>query len=103
MQATRDYIKYLKRGYSRVTQLTNFEIRNGRMSTEEAQKWIDEYEGRKPQSLQIFLDYMGITEDEFNSLVAKSVVPPFEPDFNNIPVGEKPHDIDEWYKEKNKR
>ena len=35
MQGTRDYIKYLKRGYSRVTQLTNFEIRNERMSIEE--------------------------------------------------------------------
>jgi len=103
LQATRDYIKYLKRGYSRVTQLTNFEIRNHRMTTEEAQRWIDAYEGRKPQSLQVFLEYMGLTEEEFNQTIAKFVVAPFEPDFNNIPLGEKVHDMDEWYREKNTR
>lgn len=103
MQATRDYIKYLKRGYSRVTQLTNFEIRNGRMSTVEAQEWINKYEGRKPQSLQVFLDYMGLTEKEFNEHIAKFVVAPFEPDFDNIPLGKAAHDMGEWYKEKNEK
>lgn len=101
MQGTRDYIKYLKRGYSRVTQLTNFEIRNNRMSTGEAQEWIDNFEGRKPQSLKIFLEYMGITEEEFNEIVSKFVVPPFKPDFDTIQEGVKPHDMDEWYRENN--
>jgi N-acetyl sugar amidotransferase len=101
MQGTRDYIKYLKRGYSRVTQLTNFEIRNNRMSTLEAQEWIDHFEGRKPQSLKIFLEYMGITEEEFNATISKFVVPPFQPNFNNIKEGEKVHDMDKWYREKN--
>lgn len=101
MQGTRDYIKYLKRGYSRVTQLTNFEIRNDRMSKEEAQEWIDNFEGRKPQSLKIFLEYMGITEEEFNNTISKFVVPPFEPDFENIKEGTKAHDMDEWYRENN--
>ncbi len=103
MQGTRDYIKYLKRGYSRVTQLTNFEIRNNRMSKEEAQEWIDNFEGRKPQSLVVFLEYMGITEKEFNATIAKFVVPPFEPDFDSIKEGDKPHDMDEWYRENNKK
>lgn len=102
MQGTRDYIKYLKRGYSRVTQLVNFEIRNGRMTTEEAQGWIDEYEGKKPQSLEVFLEYMGLTEQEFNDTVRKFVVPPFEPDFENMPDMEKVHDMDEWYREDNR-
>ena len=103
MQATRDYIKYLKRGYSRVTQIANFEIRNNRMTKDEAQKWIDNYEGRKPQSLQIFLDYMGLTEKEFNEQIAKFVVSPHKPDFENIPISEKVNDMDFWYKEKNKK
>jgi N-acetyl sugar amidotransferase len=101
MQGTRDYIKYLKRGYSRVTQLTNFEIRNNRMSSVEAQEWIDNFEGRRPESLTVFLEYMGITEEEFNNTIRKFVVPPFEPDFQNIPHGVKPHDMDEWYREDN--
>jgi len=101
MQGTRDYIKYLKRGYSRVTQLTNFEIRNNRMAREEAQEWIDNFEGKRPESLSVFLEYMGITEGEFNDTIAKFVVPPFEPDFANIPKGNRAHDMDEWYREDN--
>jgi N-acetyl sugar amidotransferase len=101
MQGTRDYIKYLKRGYSRVTQLTNFEIRNNRMAREEAQEWIDNFEGKRPESLIVFLEYLGISEKEFNDTVAKFVVPPFEPDFDNIPKGKKAHDMDEWYRENN--
>lgn len=101
MQGTRDYIKYLKRGYSRVTQLTNFEIRNNRMAREEAQEWIDNFEGKRPESLTVFLEYMGITEKEFNDTIAKFVVPPFEPDFENIPKGKRAHDMDEWYREDN--
>jgi N-acetyl sugar amidotransferase len=101
MQGTRDYIKYLKRGYSRVTQLTNFEIRNNRMAKEEAQEWIDNFEGKRPESLTVFLEYMGITEKEFNDTIAKFVVPPFEPNFDNIPKGNRSHDMDEWYREDN--
>ena len=76
MQGTRDYIKYLKRGYSRVTQLTNFEIRNNRMAREEAQEWIDNFEGKRPESLTVFLEYMGITEKEFKMLTIKLKVKP---------------------------
>ena len=99
MQGTRDYIKYLKRGYGRVTQLVNFEVRNGRMSTEEAQKWIDLYDGRKPQSLDIFLEYMGMTENKFNEIISDFIVPPFEPEIGNIPLSKKLHDMDEFYRE----
>jgi len=103
MQGTRDYIKYLKRGYSRVTQLTNFEIRNNRMARAEAQEWIDNFEGNRPESLDVFLEYMGITEEEFNNTIKKFIVPPFEPDFSNIKKGKKAHDMDEWYRENNQK
>ena len=103
MQATRDYVKYLKRGYGRVTQLTNFEIRQGRMSTEEAQKWIDQYEGKKPESLQVFLEYVGLTEEEFNNTVKKFVVPPYQPDFENIESAKPVFDMDKWYREDNRK
>jgi len=103
MQGTRDYIKYLKRGYGRVTQLVNFEVRNNKMTTEEAWDWIQKYDGRKPQSLGIFLNYIGITEKEFFEIVKDFVIPPVDPDFENIPLAEKPHDIDEWYRESNTR
>ena len=103
MQGVRDYIKYLKRGYGRITQLVNFEIRNKRMTTEKAQEWIDKFEGRKPKSLDVFLQYMGITEQEFNDVIKKFVVPPFEPDFENLKDAKLPHDFESWYKEDNRK
>ena len=65
MQGTRDYIKYVKRGYSRVTQNLATEIRENRIDSKSAKKLIKE-EGKKPPSLKIFLNYLGITEKEFN-------------------------------------
>jgi N-acetyl sugar amidotransferase len=103
MQGTRDYIKYLKRGYSRVTQIVNFEIREGRMDIEEGKRLIEKYDGNKPYSLELFLDYMGIDEDEFNRIISKQIVPPHDPDIGDIPMGEKMGDFEEWYREKNTR
>lgn len=98
MQGVRDYIKFLKRGYSRVTQMTALDLRNGRISLEKAKELIGTYEGRKPPSLELFLEYLGLSEEEFNGIVAKTVVPPFKPDFN-APYAPKTHDFDKWYRE----
>ena len=99
MQGVRDYIKYLKRGYGRVTQMTALDLRNGRMAKQEAEKLIQEYEGKKPPSLALFLEYLGITEEKFNTLVAKTIVPPMQPDFSSILTGTKTKDFDLWYRE----
>ena len=98
LQGVRDYIKYLKRGYGRVTQMTALDLRNGRVTQEKARQLIDEYEGRKPPSLGLFLEYLGITETEFNDIVAKTVVPPYEPDFN-AEYAPRTRDFDHWYRE----
>ncbi|CAI8332548.1 MAG: Uncharacterised protein [Gammaproteobacteria bacterium] len=98
MQGVRDYIKYLKRGYGRVTQMTALDLRNQRITPEKARELIDEYEGLKPPSLMLFLEYLGITEDEFNSIVAKTVVPPHQPNFN-ADFAPKTADYNNWYRE----
>jgi N-acetyl sugar amidotransferase len=98
MQGMRDYIKFLKRGYGRVTQMTALDLRNGRITMDRAKELIGTYEGRKPPSLQLFLDYLGLSEEEFNAIVAKTVVPPYQPDFN-APHAPKTHDFDKWYRE----
>lgn len=101
MQGVRDYIKYLKRGYSRVTQMTVLDIRNGRMDKSEADDLVAEYEGKKPPSLTVFLEYLGINETEFNNIVKKTVVSPFEPDFTKNEWSPKNWDFDYIYREKN--
>jgi N-acetyl sugar amidotransferase len=99
MQGVRDYIKYLKRGYGRVTQMTSLDLRNGLMEKAEADKLIAEYEGKKPHSLSVFLDYLDISEAEFNNIVAKTVVAPFTPNFNSNEMSAKTWDFDQWYRE----
>lgn len=103
MQGTRDYIKYLKRGYGRVTQINSFHVRAGRMTPEEARRSNEQFDGRKPQSLKVFLDYVGLSEEEFNKIVASMTIPPHQPVFKNIPISEKPWDFEDWYRENNRK
>lgn len=100
MQGVRDYIKWLKRGYSRVTQMTALDLRNDRIAKHEADELIRRYEGKRPPSLDLFLEYLEISEQEFNDIVSKTVVAPHQPDFGNIPHGRKTHDFDSWYRER---
>ena len=99
----RDYVKYLKRGFSRITHLTTLDIRHGRLTRDDALKYIEKYEGRKPKSLEVFMEYVGISEDEFNEIVSKHLIPPaprIEP--KTLPEGEKLWDQDLWYREDNR-
>lgn len=100
MQGMRDYLKFLKRGYSRVSQMTALDIRNGRLNKEEADRLIAEWEGKKPPSLQIFLEYLDLSEEEFNNIVAKLVIPPYKPDFDSMQWGSQTPDFDQWYRER---
>lgn len=100
MQGVRDYLKYLKRGYSRVTQMTALDIRNGRLEKAEADRLVAEWEGRKPPSLELFLEYLDMSESEFNEIVGKLAVPPYQPDFQVIKWGRRTPDFDRWYREK---
>lgn len=98
MQGVRDYLKFLKRGYSRVTQMTALDIRNNRMDKHEATVLIEQWEGKKPPSLKLFLEYLEITEEQFNEIVMKLIVPPFEPDIKNIKWAPKTPDFDLWFR-----
>lgn len=102
MQGVRDYLKFLKRGYSRVTQMTALDIRNGLMNKDEADLLISEWEGKKPPSLELFLEYLEMSEGEFNDIVSKLVVPPFRPDIEAIQWGGRTPDFDKWYRESKK-
>jgi N-acetyl sugar amidotransferase len=65
-----DYIKYLKYGYSKVTDHATREIRLKRMTREEGIAKVSEYTERKPSDLPLFLDWVGMSEREFTDCVA---------------------------------
>jgi N-acetyl sugar amidotransferase len=76
MQGVRDYIKYLKRGFGRTTHLVSIDIRNGRKTRAEAVDLVNEYDGRRPVALDLFLDFVGMKEQEFLKLIEPHVVAP---------------------------
>lgn len=99
MQGSRDYIKYLKRGYGRVSQMVALDLRNSRIQPDEAARLVDEFEGSRPASLDILLEYLDMSEEEFNSVVEEMAIFPHKPFFENIPIGAPTHDFGTWFRE----
>jgi N-acetyl sugar amidotransferase len=97
MTGIRDYIKYLKRGFSRITHRTTIDIKQGRISRDEGLALIRKYEHRKPASLPIFLKILDLSEDEFNRICLNQLIPPaIAVDPDTIPTGKKLWDQDLW-------
>ena len=96
MQGVRDYIKYLKRGYTRPSHLASIDIRHNRLERDAAMAMIKEYEGKRPPSLDIFLNLIGITQEQFDRIVSEHIISPHQPDFDSILDGKKTWDFDRW-------
>ncbi len=96
MQGVRDYIKYIKRGYTRPTHLTTLDIRNNRMDRYHALEVIDEYEGKRPPSLDLFLRFVGLTEEEFLQIAMEHQVSPHTHDPAKIVEGKRLKDYEQW-------
>jgi len=64
-----DYLKYLKFGYGRATDDAGMEIRHGRLTREDGQKLVKEYDAAEPTSLECYCDFLGITKQRFYQLV----------------------------------
>ena len=96
MQGVRDYIKYIKRGYTRPSHLASIDIRNKEISREKGMSLIEGFENKRPPSLDIFLDFIGINEDEFKEIVLQHSVSPYKHDFSKTGIGKKLHDFDKW-------
>ena len=96
MQGVRDYIKYLKRGYTRPTHLATLDIRNDRMDRASGEKMIKDFEGKEPPSLEIFLKLVGITKEQFYEITKKHAVSPWKIKSVEHQLGEKLPDFNSW-------
>ena len=99
MQGVRDYIKHIKRGYSRASHLTSIDLRNQRMDRERALGLVSEYEGNRPASLDLFLKFIGLTEEEFREVAMSHGVSPYKHDPASEQRGKKLADFDRWSQE----
>ena len=86
------------------------------MTREEGEKLIEEYEGKEPPSLEVFLELVGLTKEEFYEISESHTVSPWKfsaiekeigaklPDFNTwsrdgkMPEEEAKRQIDSWKK-----
>lgn len=61
-----DYLKFIKLGYGRGTDHANYDIRLGLMTREEGVEMVRKYDHVKPSDLKRWLDYVNMTEEEFD-------------------------------------
>jgi N-acetyl sugar amidotransferase len=96
MTGIRDYLKFIKRGYARVSHLSSLDIRNKRITREEAEKLVKQYEGKRPETLDLFLKMVGMTEEKFIRIALSHVVSPYKHDPSKTQRGEKLYDQNVW-------
>lgn len=63
-----DYLKYIKFAYGRATDHTSKDIRSGQLTREKAIELVNHYDPIKPSDLKRWLEYVGMTEDEFDRI-----------------------------------
>jgi imidazole glycerol phosphate synthase glutamine amidotransferase subunit len=95
-QGVRDYLKFIKRGMGRTNHLANIDIRNHRMTREEGEKLVGQYDGKRPPSLDLFLDYLQLTEEQFIGIAMKHEVSPWQFSPNEVEPGRRMPDMDQW-------
>ena len=99
MQGVRDFIKYIKRGYTRPTHLASIDLRHGRLERNEGLEMLQKYEGKTPPSLSIFLDFIGLTEEEFYKVAESHTISPWKWNAFEAELGEQLPDYDQWSKD----
>lgn len=95
-QGMRDYAKFVKRGYGRTNHLATIDIRNGELSREEALALEAKYDGKRPASIDWFLDILQISEAEFYEILEKHQVHPWKFDPASVETGPVLPDMPQW-------
>jgi N-acetyl sugar amidotransferase len=63
-----DYMKFIKFGYGRATDHVCKDIRAGHMTREQGIEMVKKYDSVKPRDLKRWVNYVGITEEEFDKI-----------------------------------
>jgi hypothetical protein len=71
------------------------ELRKGNVSKEHAINRIAEFEGKRPASLDIFLDMLGISEAQFDDIIKNHRIDPWS-DKVFLQIGKPTHDLGSW-------
>src|SRR3989344_933246 len=63
-----DYMKFIKFGYGRASDHTCNDIRAGHMTRDKGIEMVKKYDSVKPRDLRRWLEYVGMTEQEFDRI-----------------------------------
>ena len=69
MAGVHDYTKFLKRGFGRGTDHASIDIRSGLLTRDEAFELAKEYDSKRPDALDYYLEITGFTEEEFEAVL----------------------------------
>lgn len=65
-----DYLKFVKYGFGRATDHANIDIRNGRLTREQALDLVKRYDGKYPKfGIDSFIEYSGLTKEEIDDII----------------------------------
>lgn len=95
-QGMRDYAKFVKRGYGRTNHLATIDIRNGVLGREAALALEARFDGKRPASVDWFLEILQISEAEFYEILEKHQVHPWSFDPTQVANGEPVPDMPSW-------
>jgi len=71
MAGVHDYTKFLKRGFGRGTDHASADVRAGLMTRDEAFEMAKKHDSERPPALDYYLEITGLTEDEFEAVMAE--------------------------------
>lgn len=60
-----DYLKFVKRGFGHTQDRASIDIRNGVLTRKDAIQLVRRYDGKRPNCLTPFLEYIGMSEEAF--------------------------------------
>lgn len=95
-QGMRDFSKYVKRGYGRTNHLSSIDIRNKRLTRDEGLALEKQYDGKRPASMNWFLDILNLSEDQFYSILKPLEVYPWKFDKTRISDAPEVYDFSQW-------
>ena len=95
-QGMRDFSKFVKRGYGRANHLLSIDIRNGLKTREEATEIERQYDGKRPASMDWYLDIMKLSEQEYYDILKPQSVHPWQFDPTEIETGPEMPDYPKW-------
>lgn len=69
------------------------------MTAQEAVSLSEEFDGKRPPSLDLFLEYVGLSEAEFQEIASGLSVHPYSHDFSIDVPAKETWDSELWYRE----